>query len=79
MTLKPLFRSFAVKLLPLVLVASVFSPSQALVAQPSMDPRRDFWRPDGPVNAILFTNDTVYLGGRFSYIGPETGGSGCSI
>ncbi len=35
------------------------------------DPK--FWFPAGPVNAILATNDTVYLGGDFSYVGPHTG------
>jgi hypothetical protein len=35
------------------------------------DPK--FWFPAGPVNAILATNDTVYIGGDFSYVGPRTG------
>lgn len=45
-------------------------------AQPSVVPESRFWRPDGPVNAILVTNDTIYLGGQFSYVGPSTGGAG---
>lgn len=45
-------------------------------AQPSAVAESRFWRPDGPVNAILVTNDTVYLGGLFSYIGPSTGSAG---
>jgi hypothetical protein len=35
------------------------------------DPK--FWFPAGQVNAILATNDTVYIGGDFSYVGPRTG------
>jgi hypothetical protein len=35
------------------------------------DPK--FWFPAGPVNAILATNNTVYIGGDFSYVGPRTG------
>jgi hypothetical protein len=35
------------------------------------DPR--FWFPAGQVNAILATNNTVYIGGNFSYVGPHTG------
>ena len=42
-------------------------------AQPAgfLDPK--FWFPAGPVNAILATNNTVYLGGDFAYVGPHTG------
>jgi hypothetical protein len=36
-----------------------------------LDPK--FWFPAGPVNAILATNNTVYIGGNFSYVGPRTG------
>lgn len=35
-----------------------------------------FWRTDGPVLAILVTNDTAYIGGQFSYVGPDTGNGG---
>lgn len=35
--------------------------------------RDDFWMPNGPVNAIAITNNTAYLGGSFSRIGPPTG------
>jgi hypothetical protein len=35
------------------------------------DPK--FWFPAGPVNAIVVTNNTIYLGGDFSYVGPRTG------
>jgi hypothetical protein len=45
-------------------------------AQPSSVPETRFWRTDGPVLAILVTNNTVYLGGQFNYVGPDTGGAG---
>ena len=32
--------------------------------------------PNGPINAIAASSDTVYLGGDFSYIGPRTGPMG---
>src|SRR5687767_3888434 len=43
--------------------------------QPSSLPRKDFWVPDGPVNAIIETNGIVYVGGVFDYVGrvSETG------
>jgi hypothetical protein len=44
-------------------------------AQPSSVPETRFWRTDGPVLAILVTNNTVYLGGQFNYVGPDTGGA----
>jgi hypothetical protein len=44
-------------------------------AQPSSVPLERFWRTDGPVLAVLVTNDTVYLGGQFNYVGPDTGGA----
>lgn len=33
----------------------------------------EWWLVDGPVNALLLTNRTAYLGGDFTYIGPRTG------
>lgn len=44
-----------------------------LHAQPSAFPDSKFWITDGPVNAILSTNGTVYIGGDFSYVGPRSG------
>src|SRR5450631_3450022 len=41
--------------------------------QPAALSDQKFWFPAGPVNAILATNNTVYLGGDFSYVGPRTG------
>lgn len=43
-------------------------------AQPlSETPRQDFWVTDGPVLAMVATNDTLYIGGEFTYVGPPTG------
>jgi trimeric autotransporter adhesin len=44
-----------------------------LQAQPAPFPDPKYWTTDGPVNAILVTNDSIYLGGDFSYLGPRTG------
>jgi len=44
-----------------------------LHGQPATFSDPKFWFPAGPVNAILVTNGTVYLGGDFSYVGPHTG------
>src|SRR5262252_2366833 len=40
----------------------------------SSAPLDNFWYPDGPVNVVVATNGTVYLGGSFNYVGPYTGG-----
>ncbi len=44
-----------------------------LYSQPSPFPDSKFWIADGPVNAVLATNNTLYLGGDFFYVGPRTG------
>jgi trimeric autotransporter adhesin len=44
-------------------------------AQPSLTPDGRFWRPDGPVHALLVHEDAIYLGGNFSYVGPANGGA----
>jgi hypothetical protein len=31
------------------------------------------WETNGPVNAIVRNGNTIYLGGQFSYVGPNTG------
>ncbi|HMO65024.1 MAG TPA: hypothetical protein PKE47_07355 [Verrucomicrobiota bacterium] len=50
--------------------------SSKVNAQASAEPAARFWRPNGPVLALLVTNQTVYLGGSFSYVGPSTGPAG---
>ncbi len=47
--------------------------SYPLYSQTPPLPDSKFWITDGPVNAILATNNTVYIGGDFSYVGPRTG------
>lgn len=37
-------------------------------------PRQDFWVTDGAVDAIAVTNNRVFIGGSFRYVGPFTGG-----
>ena len=41
---------------------------------PANYPRRDFLTPDGQISALLTINDTIYLGGAFTYLGIPTGG-----
>lgn len=48
--------------------------SGAQAQQLSNIPRQDFWVTDGAVNAIAVTNDRVFIGGDFRYVGPYTGG-----
>lgn len=39
----------------------------------SNDPDRKYYVTDGTVNAVLHNGATVYIGGDFSYVGPNTG------
>jgi trimeric autotransporter adhesin len=58
-------------LVPALLLAGTLAcPAQEL----SNIPRQDFWVTDGAVNAIAVTNDRVFIGGDFRYVGPYTGG-----
>ena len=41
-------------------------------AQPSPMPDPRFWIADGPVLAMVETNGTLYMGGSFSAVGPNT-------
>lgn len=42
-------------------------------------PRTDVWQPNGPVYAVEMAKDSsadsVYIGGEFTYVGPDTGNS----
>lgn len=40
---------------------------------PSPVPRDDFWVTDGPVLSLLEHNNTLYVGGNFVNVGPNTG------
>jgi trimeric autotransporter adhesin len=60
----------------LAVMAILLSGVSRLEAQPSATVDRKFWMTDGPVNAILVTNDSIYLGGDFTYVGPRTGPAG---
>jgi len=42
-------------------------------AQPSDTPREETWITDGTVRAIVRMADIVYIGGRFTYVGPCKG------
>ncbi|MEO6033945.1 MAG: hypothetical protein ABIQ35_01690, partial [Verrucomicrobiota bacterium] len=44
--------------------------------QPATAPIKKFWKTDGAVYSILVTNNTVYLGGQFTYVGPDSGSVG---
>lgn len=45
-------------------------------AAPDNNPLADFWIANNQVNAIVETNGLVYLGGNFTYVGPNTGPGG---
>jgi Domain of unknown function (DUF5122) beta-propeller len=61
----------------LILCSSTFiNMPVRLVAQPASEPRSEFWRADGFVNAVVITNNVAYIGGDFSYVGPASGAAG---
>jgi len=62
-------RNFALFLIAIILVCYCNS-STAL----SDSPRTGGWLPNGQVNAVLSTQDTVYVGGQFTCLSPYTGG-----
>ncbi len=43
------------------------------IAEISSVPNHDIWITNGPVNAIIEDQGRLYLGGEFTYIGPNTG------
>ena len=65
-----------VPLLLMVTAIIVLTPTLAY-AQNGV-PREKTWEPNGTVTAIATTPTTVYVGGSFDYVGPNTG-SGVSI
>ena len=56
----------------LILVLGMLCGTHLLYAQ-SNTPSRQTWMTNGPVDAIAHTADRIYIGGSFSYIGPNTG------
>ena len=36
-------------------------------------PNKDMWIANGTVNSLAVDNDYTYIGGRFTYVGPNTG------
>jgi len=57
----------------LIALACYSAAVSQLHSQPAALSDPKFWFPAGQVNAILATNNTVYIGGNFSYVGPHTG------
>ncbi|MCX8157379.1 MAG: immunoglobulin domain-containing protein [Verrucomicrobiae bacterium] len=53
--------------------ASASLTVSAVLAPPSSVPRDDFWVPDGPVHALAESSGTLFLGGNFRMVGPNTG------
>ncbi|NLN91787.1 MAG: DUF5011 domain-containing protein [Candidatus Hydrogenedens sp.] len=52
---------------------SMIVGSQSALAQISMLPWLEGWAANGPLHAVAPSEDAVYLGGAFTYIGRETG------
>ena len=48
-------------------------PASTAFAQLSSTPQEKFWTTDGTVYSMLETNGVVYIGGDFSYVGPNNG------
>ncbi|MBC8001874.1 MAG: hypothetical protein H7X97_04725, partial [Opitutaceae bacterium] len=48
-------------------------PSMPVLAQLSSTPQEKFWTTDGTVYSMLETNGVIYIGGDFSYVGPNNG------
>src|SRR5688572_32277528 len=49
------------------LFATSIPPAAAQVVEP------DLWIPNGPVNAVVRHQNTIYIGGNFTAVGPATG------
>ena len=54
-----------------LVLGALAAPSARAQCQPS--PSTDFWLVNGPVYAVVPTEDTIYAGGEFNYVGPQTG------
>lgn len=63
-------------LFSIIWCSALISVPSRLLAQPVSEPRSDFWRADGIVNAVAITNNIAYIGGDFSYLGPASGAAG---
>jgi hypothetical protein len=59
----------------LALLASC-GAAERLFAQATTAALPNFWRADGPVNAIVIATNTAYIGGDFTYVGPASGSVG---
>ncbi len=46
------------------------------MAQPATTPEGHFWQTDKDVYSVVETNGVVYLGGAFTYVGPQSGKAG---
>jgi trimeric autotransporter adhesin len=65
------FAAWSLTAVILVFVATVIWPHQAVAL--SSAPNSSTWVTDGTVYAIVDNGTTVYIGGEFSYVGPNTG------
>jgi Tol biopolymer transport system component len=54
--------------------ASASSNAVVPIAGPTSSPTASFWVTNGTVDAETISGSTLYLGGSFSYVGPQTGG-----
>jgi trimeric autotransporter adhesin len=60
-------------IITLIVILFLQSTFSAVSHASSSAPIAFDWQPDGLVNAVALTNDTVYIGGQFNYVGPSTG------
>ena len=65
-------RRYCCYIATLLYIITPFAP--AAHAEGAVLPREDVWLTDGEVSNVIPTDGLVYLGGSFSYVGPNTGG-----